>query len=51
MKHMLYQVIDRAGFTVEEVLQHNIDKLDGKRYKDGYSDAAAQERADKEGEE
>ena len=51
MKHMMYQMIDRADFTVEEVLQHNIDKLDGKRYKDGYSDAAAQERADKEGEE
>ena len=48
MKHLLHQMIGRAGFTVEEVLQHNIDKLDGKRYKDGYSDAAAKERADKE---
>lgn len=34
------------GFTREQVLQYNIDKLN-KRYKNGYSDKAAIERADK----
>ena len=33
----------------EETLEANIQKL-GKRYQDGYSDKAAQERADKQGE-
>lgn len=34
------------GIIREQTLAANIDKL-GKRYKDGYSDKAAQERADK----
>lgn len=40
------------GLTREQCLEANITKLLGKRYKDGkYSDQAAQERADKAGEE
>ena len=35
------------GITREETLEANIQKL-GKRYQDGYSDKAAQNRADKE---
>ena len=38
------------NITREETIQANIEKL-GKRYKDGYSDKSAQERADKVGEE
>ena len=36
------------GITREETLIHNMRKL-GIRYKDGYSNEAAQERADKQG--
>lgn len=36
----------RFGFSREAVLEHNIDKLK-ERYPDGYTDEAAQERADK----
>lgn len=35
------------GITREETLVANINKLDKQRYPNGYSDAAAQERADK----
>lgn len=35
------------GISREETLRANIEKLDKKRYKDGYSDAAAIARADK----
>lgn len=35
-----------GGSTYEMILEQNMDKL-SKRYPDGYSDAAAQERADK----
>ncbi len=46
-------IMQNLGITREEVLLHNIDKLTGNkgRYKDGYSDAAAIARADKQGEE
>lgn len=37
----------RLGITREETITGNIVKL-GKRYADGYSDKAAQERADKQ---
>lgn len=36
------------GISREEKLAYNIEKLDKKRYKEGYSDQAAQARADKE---
>ena len=39
------------GITRDETLTHNINKLYNKRYKHGYSDAAAIERADKAGEQ
>jgi len=41
----------RQGLDIsrEETLEANIQKL-GKRYQDGYSDKAAQDRADKQGE-
>lgn len=35
------------GITREQTIEGNISKL-GKRYQDGYSDKAAQERADKQ---
>lgn len=41
---------DRAGITREETLKHNSNKLstgNNARYKEGYSDQAAQDRADK----
>lgn len=34
------------GFTLDQAVQHNIDKLN-RRYPEGYTDAAAKERADK----
>lgn len=40
---------NRLGITMEEVIKRNQDKLE-KRYPSGYSDKAAQERADKVGE-
>lgn len=36
-----------AGFTLEEAMQHNVEKL-AKRYPAGYTDQAARERADKQ---
>ena len=38
----------KLSISRHETLQHNIDKL-SVRYKDGYSDKQAQDRADKEG--
>lgn len=40
-------VLTGVGSSLEEVLLRNKAKLLGLRYKDGYSDKAAQERADK----
>lgn len=37
----------RLGITRRQTIQANADKL-GKRYEEGYSDKAAQERADKQ---
>lgn len=34
------------GFTLDQAVQHNIDKLN-RRYPEGYTDAAAKERTDK----
>lgn len=39
-------VMQSLNISEEEVLHHNMDKL-GVRYSSGYSDKAAQERADK----
>lgn len=41
-----HNIIEGAGWTVEEILQENMDKLD-KRYAKGYSNESANERADK----
>lgn len=44
----LNNILLNVGFTLEEVLEHNIDKL-SKRYAKGtYSNEQAQERADKQ---
>ncbi len=42
MEHLRQELM----ITRNEVIAHNMEKL-GKRYKDGYSDKAAQEREDK----
>lgn len=39
---------ERTGITREETLEHNYHKLMKKRYPNGYSDQAAQDRADKQ---
>ena len=52
--HMAVGVSGEAGELLDAIkkLEANIAKLLGKRYKDGkYSDQAAQERADKAGED
>ena len=41
------RLLDTLGFTLEEAMTHNNIKLK-KRYEKGYSDKAAQERADKQ---
>lgn len=44
----LNNILLNVGFTLEDVIEHNIDKL-SKRYSNGrYSNKQAQERADKE---
>lgn len=51
---VLSQILDWIDATDSDAMTHNIDKLlTGKkaRYKEGYSDAAAQHRADKGGEQ
>jgi NTP pyrophosphatase (non-canonical NTP hydrolase) len=40
------EVLDSTGLTWDEVKEHNINKLK-KRYPEGYTDAAAKDRADK----
>lgn len=40
-------IMNSHGITWQEVLSGNYDKLMKKRYKDGYSDQAAIDRADK----
>lgn len=40
-------LLDNCGSSLQEAMQENIDKLN-KRYPVGYTDQAAQERADKE---
>lgn len=40
-------IINELDLDYNQILQQNADKLN-KRYKDGYSDKAAQERADKQ---
>lgn len=42
----LHSIAESYKLTMEEIIKHNMEKL-SKRYKDGYSDAAAQARADK----
>lgn len=42
----MQMIMNLSGFTLQDVLQYNVDKL-CKRYPEGYSDAAAQARADK----
>jgi NTP pyrophosphatase (non-canonical NTP hydrolase) len=42
----LQAILNTVGFTMQEVRQHNITKL-AKRYPNGYSNTAANERADK----
>jgi NTP pyrophosphatase (non-canonical NTP hydrolase) len=41
-------MLDECGYTIEQAVEHNIAKLN-KRYPQGYSNKAAQERADKAG--
>lgn len=43
----LVGLLNAVGFTLHDAMMQNKVKLLGKRYKNGYSDAAAQERADK----
>ncbi len=40
-------LLQATGYTLEQAIEHNIAKL-SKRYPEGYSDAAARERADKQ---
>lgn len=47
MEFYMQMVRANLGITRNETLHANIEKLAKKRYKDGYSDAAAQARADK----
>jgi len=44
--HYIARLIDSCGWTFEEVMQENVQKLQ-KRYPNGYSHQAATERADK----
>lgn len=46
LEFYLQAVRDHFGFTREEILRGNVDKL-STRYSTGYSDKAAQDRADK----
>jgi NTP pyrophosphatase (non-canonical NTP hydrolase) len=50
LEYHLEEVRALAGVSREDTLEHNIAKLTGDkgRYKQGYSDKAAQERADKQ---
>lgn len=43
----LQGLLNAVGFTLHDAIMQNKVKLLGKRYKNGYSDAAAQARADK----
>jgi len=45
--HFTFMMARIAGYTPGEVMDANCIKLDGSRYKDGYSDAAAAKRSDK----
>lgn len=42
------RLLKTLGFSLEDAMLHNHVKLNQKRYKKGYSNQAAQERADKE---
>lgn len=43
----LNNILINVGFTLDEVIQHNIDKLSKRYSKGSYSNEQAQERADK----
>lgn len=50
LEFFMEAIRQNLGITREETLEHNYNKLMKKRYPNGYSDQAAQERADKAGE-
>lgn len=42
----LDRILDLCGYTIEDAIEHNIEKL-RVRYPEGYTDQAARDRADK----